>query len=47
MNYLNDGENYDRPFWPNAANATIFESEAPVTEIPCSLASKLRGTRSI
>ncbi len=32
MNYLKGGENYDRPFWPNAANATIFEPEAPVTE---------------
>ena len=46
MNYLKDGENYDRPFWPNAANTTIFETAAPVTEIPCSLASKLRGTPS-
>ena len=27
MNYLKDGENYDRPVWLNAANATIFEPE--------------------
>ena len=46
MNYLKYGENYDRPFWPNAANATICEPASPVTETPCSLASKLRGTRS-
>ena len=46
MNYLKNAENYDRPVWLNAANATMFEPETPVTESPCSLACKLCGPGS-